>query len=243
MKINIHAIIPFVPLLLLTSCAKDNNELKSSANVYTVNAAVGVGGIKVNSGATSGFSFKNAPNIAYGTSATLGSFTGSKTITVVSADDTTKMFFNRTIDLQSINSLYIAGQSPAIDTIFRTEKNFPYIQGAKLNPDSSIYIRFINLSPNSTPLKVTISSAATNEVDALSYKGISPFKKYSANSTVKTNYVFEVRDVATNTLRTTATATINPATNRFRTISIIYKGLLGTTTGAETFNILQLNYN
>jgi len=243
MKRNLHATIVVALMLILSSCAKDNNELKASANIYTVNAAIGAGSIKVNPGITKGFAYKNAPDLAYGTSSVFGTFSGSKNITVVSSTDTTKTLFSRTIDLQSIHSLYIAGQSPTIDTIFRTERNFPYIQGAKLNPDSSIYIRFINLSPNSTPLKIKISTATTNEVDALAYKDISPFKKYSAQKNVTANYVFEVRDVATNTLRTTATATINPATNRYKTISIIYKDLMRTAPTGPDITFLQLNYN
>ena len=226
-------------LLFASSCEKDNNDPKGTSNVNIINATVGGGAIKANVGAGTSFVYSKATDLAFGTSGVYGAYLGSNTIKIVSSTDTTKIVFNRTIDLQPISTLYIAGQTPNIDTLFRVEKSLPFIPVSLTNPDNSIYIRFVNLSPNSTPLNITIRSAATNEVTALGYKGISDFKKYDAQSTTP-NYIFEVRDAATNTLR--ATLTLNTNNNRFKTIALIVKGLMGTTTGTDAFGLFQVNY-
>ncbi|MET1055801.1 MAG: hypothetical protein ABWY16_10880 [Pedobacter sp.] len=239
MKKNLLSVTAVILLFLGAACEKDNDEIKATANITVINAAVGTGAVRVNPGAGSGFAYSKASDLGYGSSSVYGAFRGQNTVTVVSATDTTKTLFIRSVELQSINSLYIAGQSPTIDTIFRAEKNLPYIQSSVLSPDSSVYIRFVNLSPNSTPLNITIRAAASNEVSALAYKGISEFKKY-ASKTASTSYIFEVRDAATNTLR--STLTFNATTNRYKTLSLVIRGLMGTTTGTDAFGIFQVNY-
>jgi hypothetical protein len=239
MKKNLLSIISVILLFLGAACEKDDNEIKATANITVINAAVGAGAVRVNPGAGVGFSYARASDIGYGSSSVFGAFRGNNAVTVVSATDTTKAFFTRTVDLQSINSLYISGQTTTIDTMFRAETNIPYIQSSVLSPDSSVYIRFVNLSPNSTPLNINIRSAASNEVSSLAYKGISEFKKY-ASKTASTTYIFEVRDAATNTLR--STLTFNATTNRYKTLSLIIRGLMGTTTGTDAFGTFQVNY-
>ncbi|MCC8423596.1 hypothetical protein [Mucilaginibacter sp. UR6-11] len=46
------------------------------------------------------------------------------------------------------------------------------------------------MSPNSPAVNINIKTITTNEVSALSYKGISGFKKYPAAATTGT-YIFE----------------------------------------------------
>ena len=108
-----------------------------------------------------------------------------------------------------------------------------------MTPDSSIYLRFVNLSPNSTPVKINIRSNSINEVADLGYKGVSDFKKYKALGATP-NYIFEVRDVTSNAVLATYTLTVSSA--RFRTIAIVIKGLKGTSTGTDAFSLFQVNY-
>lgn len=239
MKKNLLSVVSVILLFLSAACEKDKDEIKATANIMVINAAVGAGSVRVNPGAGSGFAYSKASDLGYGSSAVFGAFRGTNNITVVSSTDTTKTLFSRSVNLTSISSLYLAGQTPTVDTLFRPESNLPYIQASVLNPDSSVYIRFVNLSPNSTPLNITIRSAAANEVSALAYKGISDFKKY-ASKTASTSYIFEVRDAATNTLR--STLTFNATTNRYKTLSLVIRGLMGTTTGTDAFGIFQVNY-
>lgn len=208
--------------LFCLSCKKDSPKYFATSSINVVNAAVNGGPIKVNAGANSSFNYRSALNIAYNTYAVSSAFTGSNTITVVSAIDTTKTFFQRTVNLQPINTLYIFGQAPAIDTVFRVETNFPAINQSAPNPDNSMYVRFVNLSPTSSSVNVNIKSVTTNEVTALNYKGISDFIKYPALTTTP-NYVFEFRDPATNVLL--ASSLVVPNNSRFKTMSVILTGI------------------
>lgn len=239
MKKTLQFILSVMMLFMVTSCEKNDYDFKQTASIIVINTAVGNGSIRVNAGAGSSFAYSKATDIAYSASALYGAYTGTNTINVVSSTDSTKSFFNRTVDLQTVSTLYITGQSPTIDTLFRTERNLPYLSGSVTNPDNSLYLRFVNLSPNSPALNINIKTAITNEVTGLAYKGISSFKKYEALTTTA-NYVYEVRDATTNAILTTFTLTTS--SNRYKTISLIIKGLVGTTTGTNAFGILQVNY-
>lgn len=209
-----------------------------------VNAAIGNTGIKINPGG-SGFAYSRATSLGFSANAAFGAYLGSNTVTVVNTADTTQTLFKRTIDVQPISTLYISGQSPAIDTTYRVEQNLPFIAPYVVNADNSAYIRFVNLSPNSGPLNINIKSATTNEVTALPYRGISAFKKYDALTTTPT-YVFEIRDATTNQVLFTSSSQFSISTIRYKTMSVIIKGLVppyppGTPT-ANQFGILQVNY-
>jgi hypothetical protein len=240
MKKNLYLAMSTV-LLCLGACKDDEEfEPQPTSNITVVHAALDAGPIKVNAGASSAFSWSKATAVAFGTSARYGNYTGTFPITVVSSTDTTKVLFNRTIDLKPINTLYIAGQSPAIDSIYRVESNFPFIQAADINAENAAYLRFVNLSPNSTPVNIKLTTATTNEVTGLAYKGISPWVKYPALTTTA-NYVFEIRNGTTNALIATVPA-LTSNNIRYKTISIIIRGLVGGT-GTNAFGTFQVSYN
>ncbi len=227
-------------LVTMASCKKAQNRIVSSASINVINAAIDAGSVKVNPGAQIRFVWAKATDqIGYGSNLQYSSETGERKVIIVSATDTTRIFFQRTINLKAINTLYLCGQVPNVDTLFREERNLPFIDAVKVKPDSSAYIRFVNLSPNSTPLNVKLTTVANNETSNLAYKAITEFKKYEAKTTTA-NYVFEVRDAATNTLRTTIT--LAPNSIRHKTISIIIRGLMGTTSGTNAFGFSQVNY-
>lgn len=242
MKKILYSIISVILLFLGSACEKDNNVIRPTASVTVINAAVNNGSIRVNAGAGSGFAYAKATDVAYGTSAVYGAFTGSNTITAVSSTDSTKVLFNRTIDLTPISTLYIAGLSPTIDTIFRVENNLPYINASSTTPDNSVYVRLVNLSPNSGPLNVNLSTTPTvNEVAALPYKGISEFKKYAAPTTLA-SYIFEIREPGTN--RLIVSYTLPLGTYRFKTVTLVIRGLntVPATTGANAFAVFPVSH-
>jgi len=240
MKKILYGVISVMLLFLGSACEKDDtNEFKSTASIMVVNATVGSVAVKVNPGATTGFSYAKSDPLNYGVSLAFGAYTGNNTISVVSSADTTKTLFTRTVDLQPISTLYLAGQASSVDTIFRTETNFPFIQGAVVNPDNSAYIRFVHLSPNSPPLDVNFGSTTPSEVTGLAYKGISPFKKYAVPLT-GSNLIFTVKESG----GTGNIATVNLTLNniRYKTISIIVRGLKSGT-GADVIGTTTVTYN
>ena len=248
MKKILYSVLSVLLLFLGSACEKDETTYRATANITVVNAASGNGAVKVNPGAGSGFAYSKALEVANGASGVFGAFTGSNTITVVKSLDTMVKLFQRTVDLQSISTLYIAGTSAAVDTIFRTETNFPYINSSSINAEAAMYIRFVNLSPNSGPVNIVIRSGTTNEVTALPYKGISDFKKYAALTTTA-NYIFDIKDASN--INTLASFTVNTNATRYKTVSVIFRGLVtpGPTAGSLISDPLfplgtfQVNYN
>jgi len=223
-------------------CSKNinntSNSLTSSVNV--INAAVNVAGIKVNTNGVP-IIYASATQVGYGASAIYYVPRITTPVTVVASADTTTYLLNKSFDFHSgIYSLYIAGQAGAIDTILKEETSYPFIRTDVVMPDSSIYLRFVNLSPNSSPININIKSSTATEATSLSYKSITDFKKYPALA-ANANYIFEIRDASSNTLLISYTFNVT-ATNRFKNVAIILKGLAGTTTGTNTLSAFASNY-
>lgn len=246
---NIHYIILSM-LLFTAACKKDAYEPRASADVFVINTAVDAGALKVNAGADGSFLYRKAIDLTYGTYSAYGAFTGSNTVTVVRSADTTKALFTRSVDLKPISTLYITGQYPNVETVYQAENNFPFISSNGISPDNSVYIRFANMSPNASSVNIKIQSAATNIATALPYKGVSDFVKYAAAPAIAAigttpavpatpDYVFQVTDAATNVVL--GTFTVSPGNVRYKTISIVLRGLVNGT-GANTFGILQVSY-
>ncbi len=238
---RLNIILMFLAILYV-SCKKDKEVFISSSSVNVVNMALDAGTLKVNPAAGSAFSFgKTSETIAYGANRYYSSLLGERMFQIVSSSDTTKSFFSGVLNLDNrINSLYLIGQSPSVETLFVPEVTLPLIQTDVAKPDSSVYIRFANFSPNSPELKINIRSNGVNEVSDLVYKRISTFKKYDAKVTT-VSYIFEIRDVLTNTVQ--FTYTFNPNNNRYKTLSLILKGSYGSSSGTNAFGVSQVNYN
>lgn len=229
-------------VLLFTACSKKDSSIPStySATVNVINAVVNNTGIKVNTN-NSPIVYLSANQVGYGAASLYYIPRSQGRISLVTTADTTNYLLNSTYSFNSgFATIYLAGQTGAIDTIAREETNYPFIRTDVVVPDSSIYLRYVNLSPNSTPVNINIKGAGTNEANSLAYKGITDFKKYPALAS-NGSYIFEVRDVVTNTLLTTYTFTVT-ATNRFKNVALIIKGLTGTTTGTNAFGVFTANY-
>ncbi len=234
--------ILIISVLSITACKKDKSDKLQITTFSVVNAAVDMPAIKVNVGGVA-MNYASAPQIAYGTAAMYYAPRASTLVKILSTADTVNPLVNSSIDFKSgVYSVYLVGQLPTIETIIKEETNFPFIRQDITPPssDSVVNVRFVNLSPNSVPVKIKVASAATNEIDNLPYKGISDFKIYTAKLTT-TTYSFQIRDAATDALITTYTFTTN-ATNRFKSVALVIKGLQGTATGTNAFGVFAVNY-
>lgn len=236
---NLHILWIF-SLIVVSGCKKDKENLQNPASINVVNAAIGLGSIKLHSGIDDHFTWAKIPDeVPYGSNFSYDSFVGNRSVSIVSTSDTTRKIIQTTLNLKSIQTLYLIGQYPDIDTMFREETNLPFIMAAKLDPDSSVYIRFVNLSPDSQKIRVNIESTpAQDEVTNLGFKGVSTFKKYTAKGTAS-DYTFEIRDVVSNALIMSYTFYINQ--NRYKTVSLVLRGLISGT-GADAVSISSVNY-
>jgi hypothetical protein len=231
----------FGMLFAFTSCKKEESAKVISSDVRLVNTAVGVA-VKVNPG--NNFFYSKQTAVPYGGNMLYMVERKSIAFKVVNAADTLVNFYDNTINLNyGIYSMFIAGQGTQIEAIVKEETDFPFINNMDkiiVKADSIVSVRFINLSPNSVPVKIKIATAASNEVDNLPYKTIGNWKKYTA-TTASTVYTFQVRDAATDALLTTFNFTANAA-NRFKNVSLIIKGLQGTATGVNAYGIFAVNH-
>ncbi|MDR6783513.1 hypothetical protein ABIE26_003169 [Pedobacter africanus] len=108
-----------------------------------------------------------------------------------------KPLFNLILNLpvNTVNALFLTGTEQAPDTLFTTNQ-LPY----HVPTDSTMSIRFVNISLGGNPVSVNLVGQANGSTLAsLPYKGATGFKKYSARSVVD-SYAFEFRDKVTGEL-------------------------------------------
>lgn len=127
----------------------------------------------------------------------------------------------------AIGSLFIAGTSAAPDTLFVSDSPV-HFQAA----DSSMGIRFVNLSGDKVTVAVNLQGKPTgSETAGLPYKGVTGFMRYPAIPSVQ-RYVFEVRESASGKLLASNTinnpgATGGPNQWRFHNFTLVYSGAPG----------------
>jgi hypothetical protein len=217
---------------LITACEKNDSDIPQLTSVNVVHAVVNASAVKVNTTGSAITYISYTDSIKFGASKLYSLVAGSATpLSIVATADTTKPLFNTHLSISAgeMYSLFLAGQYPAADTVWVKEELNNYT-------DSLIGIRFINLSPNSGPVKINIKGNTTqNETADLSYKQISTFKQYAAKS-VNPNYQFEVRDAVTSTLLTSFTL----AYTRFHNHTLVIKGLTGVT-GTNAIGVFSVS--
>lgn len=201
-----------LPVYLLVSCKKDDVKSISLASLNITNAIVGGTAAKLGS---------------YPVTITNNSFSqytlrpGSQTLYIYPSTDSLHPYYNGSIapGAQETYSLFLAGQSSGtIDNVL-IKDTIPH------RTDSSMGIRFINLSPNSNPLNITLSATPTvNEVSNLTYKNYTGFKTYTAF--YNASYTFQVRDASTNTVLASVSYT-SSTVPRFANVTLVIRGLQG----------------
>lgn len=193
-------------MVIMVSCSKEP-PAAGTASLTIVNTVVGSRPLSVNFNDTGPLGYyKNFnPINNYSTwnrmSEQFTAYSGKQPLALYQYPDTlpgSQPLFNLVLDLPigSIHSLFLTGTVSAPDTIFTTDL-LPYYPAT----DSSMGIRFVNLSPGSAPITVNLQGQANgSEAGSLPFKGISGFKNYKVDNGLFDGYVFEFRDAASGTL-------------------------------------------
>jgi hypothetical protein len=235
-----------VLLLMIASCRKTDITAPGTASLTVINAAVGTNSLVVNFGGTDPLSnyYVNARQLYYNVfqqECQFNAYSGVQKLGLYNYPDTlpkSPPFVNLTLDLPvgSVNSLFVTGTADMPDTLF-TRDHPPYHSPS----DSTMGIRFVNLSAGSLPVSINLEGqAGVHEISRLAYKEISAFKMYPARPGVA-SYTFEFRDMATGALLATYTADgidqdntdPNEPVNRWRYRNFTL-ALLGTPGGTES---------
>jgi len=220
--------------LAIISCKKDNVPPSGASSFTIVNAVVGSSALVTNFNAGTALKYySTAQQIGYGSFMEFGSYAGNVPLALSDLSDTTKAVYNSVVNLpvHTIHSLFLTGMLTAPES-FLTTDNLPSHAAA----DSSVGIRFVNLSQGSNPVSVNIQGSANgSEVSSLAYKSTTPFKNYSAKGNIS-SYTFEFRDATTGNLLTSYTMNginegvvdNNPNQFRNRNFTIALNGLPGS---------------
>jgi hypothetical protein len=147
--------------------------------------------------------FNNAQSIYYGSFGEYSPPAGSDTVYVVHDSDTLdvglkaagQMFYGiLSFSKRNSYSLFLCGSDTTSPDYLFTNDTLPY-HGPN---DSTVGIRFVNLSTGSSPISINLQGNANgSEVESLSYKGITEFKDYFSNSSISSEgYTFVFRDAA-----------------------------------------------
>ncbi len=238
--------------IMLFSCGKATIMPKDAASLNIMNAVVGSQWLATNFKGGTPYDFYNTLNLQYAdpsfTTKHYSSYSGEQPLWIYNYPDTTEkdlplLKLILQLPAGSIHSLYVTGTLAQPDTMF-VEEHLPY------HPlgDSTTSIRFINLSPGSQPLKVTIQGKSSPEAASIAYKTMSNFITYPVN-VPQADDVFEFRDAASDALITTFTATgihytgpsVQPHPWLFRNNALALIGIPGGT-GAQRQRVIVVNY-
>lgn len=208
-------------VLLMPGCEKQNQSpgTQAVASLTVINALPTSAALIPVSGTTGPVTFYNVPaspqygsyqsfgtvgSISYGANVVLTQLAGNDTFYVVQRNADTildahgkvsQAMYSGILDLDgnSAYSLFITGSdTTAPDNLF-VHDVLPY----HATGDSTVGIRFVNLSTNSSPVSINIEGLANgSEVQSLAYKDITDFKNYGATRDIS-NYLFVVRDAVT----------------------------------------------
>lgn len=233
--------------LLFHACKKNESRVPALSSLTVVNAAVDAVAAKVYAADKkinwSAIAAGDAVNFA--NSKHFGVFTGNRNLVAAISADTTKTLFSGTSDFKpaGFNTLFLCGQTGSYEGVFMADDQLPNYS------NEVVGIRFINLSPNCPAVNVVLASTPTaNEAVGLAYKQKSEFKTY-ATGDLKTAITFQVKNAATGALLATYSlsgtavspyTTVTLAQARYNNITLVIKGLAGTTTGTNTFGVFPV---
>jgi hypothetical protein len=158
--------------------------------------------------------------------------TGTSRLYIFPTTDSLHPYYNEeiTTDNGEIYSLFLGGEAAGIEAVVVKDALPSYT-------DSSFGVRFMNFSPGSPAVKVTLSASPANvEAGALEYKQVSDFKTYAALST-NTTYTFQFRNAETDAIIASVTMT---GTNipRYKNVTLVLRGVVG---GAPAAGVTRVN--
>lgn len=201
-------------LVLFFSCKKDIYKAPDIATLTIVNTVVGGSAVKIRG---------VIDVVSNNFSSAVGVRAGDIDLYVWPLGDSLRPYYTNSkfyAESRGVYSLFLAGQAPSATGILLQE-NFPY------HGDSTCGVRFVNLSPNSPAINITLATSSTvNEVSNLTYLQNTEFKLYSAKAS-NVSYSFQIRNASDNTLLMTVPLT----TPRFANVTIVIRGLVGSNLG------------
>ncbi|MBC8034389.1 MAG: DUF4397 domain-containing protein [Chitinophagaceae bacterium] len=236
----------FTALVFLQACKEDEQSTPALSSLRLVNAAIDIASVKLNTEAKPFWYNIPASDVAnFANSRPYAINAGTKNVLIAPTADSTKFLVNEPKEFKpgQLNSLFLCGQAPTYEHVYLADESFPKLI------EEAIAFRFINLSPGSPALSVNLAATPTvNETANLAYKQVTAFKNYP--DVVVTNpIVFQVRNATTGVVLATYTlpvapvspyTTVSTSLSKFRNVTLVVKGLVGTTAGVNAFGLFPV---
>ena len=214
---------------LLSACRKQAPETNEAATLTVVNTIVEGQPLKLNT---------NNQVINNNVSANVGLLPGENNIYAFPINDSLHPYYTSSkfgVQGGDIYTLFLCGSVTNPEGILLKESIARY-------SDSIMGVRFINLSPGSPAVNLVLStSPSILEFTNIQYKQATEFRTYPTTK-IKNTYTFQVKRadngalISSITLTGTSLATGLP---RFKTITIVLRGLVG---GTPSAGITRVNH-
>ena len=238
MKQTLKLTLTCLLLTIITSCSDEALPVFSTSAIKIIHASAGTGDFEIRDlDASMSNRYDVLLRYSRNTRVTLPANTTSP-FRLVQAGDTLVTVLDISIETGnpgSIYSLFIAGDSANVETIFIEDQFQNYA-------DSLTGVRFINLSFDSDPVTVraiATDTAGVNDttivVSALAYGSASGFDQFEAGSVIQ-QYSFEFLDASGNVL---TAETIRPINNRlvFKNITLPLIGVFDDGEGGNSLDV------
>lgn len=226
----------------LLSCSKEATP-PGTASLTIVNAVAGSDPYLItNFGGTEPLTwYAFGLQVRYGAAVQSGSYSGMQKLALYHYPDTgahSTPLYNLNLDLpaKTIHTLFLTGTMAAADTLFTIDAP-PYHPPS----DSSMGIRFANLSAGSAPVSVNITGRTPGpEAASLPYKGLTGFINYPATDAIS-DYTFEFRDAASGALiGSCLMPDVNAPSFNVRRYRNFTLALIGTPADPATLQIIMI---
>ena len=223
-------------LASLQSCKKDGPTFTPLASLNVADAVIGGRNVKLNTNVRDSatlYSYKLFQIVA-----------GESPIKLYPTNNPAAPYFDqtRTTVNGGIYSLFLTGTASAPENVFVKDEIPPFSQ------DSIVRVRIVNCSVNSSAISVTLGSAPTATIFSnIAYKSVSAFRDIELKTRLAVGgNIFQVRDSSGTLLASytlPATGLVSVASSRFKNITLVVRGLSGTTSGTDAFGIYGMtNY-
>ena len=215
-------------LASLQSCKKDGPTFTPLASLNVADAVIGGRNVKLNTNVRDSatlYSYKLFQIVA-----------GESPIKLYPTNNPAAPYFDqtRTTVNGGIYSLFLTGTASAPENIFVKDEIPPFSQ------DSIVRVRIVNCSVNSSAISVTLGSAPTATIFSnIAYKSVSAFRDIELKTRLAVGgNIFQIRDSSGTLLASytlPATGLVSVASSRFKNITLVVRGLSGTTSGTDAF--------
>lgn len=228
-------LIGLLLLFTLASCEKDTPKFSPLASLNVANATLSGSNVKLNTNVRDSATLNGYKLFQLNAAKSTG-------IRLYPTNNPSLSYYDNLHETVNggIYSIFLTGTATAPEAVFVKDEIPAFSQ------DSIIRVRVINCSPGSPAFNVSMASAsATSIFSNLGYKDLSPFAIVPLKTTIPTGgNVFQIKNTGGTVLASytlPATGVISIASSRFKSITLVIKGQLGTTTGTNAFGVYAMS--